>query len=76
MALFHAYNKFDSMDLIHVSAMTEEDALSIAIADGFLTGRLAVPEEDIVVHPFSHGDQTSDLVRRVNSSGVECWGRP
>lgn len=76
MALFHAYNKFDSLDLIHVSAMTEDDALCIAIADGFLTGALAVSKDDIVVRQFTHSDQTSDFVRRINSSGVECWGRP
>lgn len=76
MALFHVYNKFDSMDLIHVSASSEMEAIELAKKDGHLTSELGVLERDIVSSPFSSGDQTSDFIRRINSSGVECWGRP
>lgn len=37
MQLFHVYNKHDSMDIVHVSALTELDAVEIAIKDGFST---------------------------------------
>ena len=72
--MFHVYNQFDSMDLVHVSAKTEAEAIKLAIADGYLTSTLGVSESDIVAHPFSEFCQTSDFVRRINSSGVVVGG--
>ncbi|AIM40775.1 hypothetical protein PR08_gp18 [Idiomarinaceae phage Phi1M2-2] len=72
--LFHVYNKLDSMDLVHVSALTEQEAIEIAKADGYLTNTLDVQVDDIVAFPFSSQDQTSDFIRRLNSAGVECEG--
>lgn len=73
--MFHVYNKFDSMDCIHVSSATEQEAVELAIADGFLTESLAVDPVDIVAVPFSSSDQTSVFIRRINASGVIEAGR-
>ena len=73
--MFHVYNKFDSMDCIHVCASSKQDAISIALQDGYLTDKLGVEASDIVAHPFSNSDQTSVFVRRVNASGVIEVGR-
>jgi len=68
--MFHVYNKFDTIDAIHVSASTAEEAIELAVKDGFLVGVLGVQERDLVAMPFSFKCQTSDFVRRINSSGV------
>ncbi|RPG34591.1 MAG: hypothetical protein CBB72_006870 [Muricauda sp. TMED12] len=73
--MFHVYNKFDSMDCIHVYAASEQDAISIALQDGYLTDTLGVEDSDIVAYPFSRNDQTSIFVRRVNAYGVIEAGR-
>lgn len=73
--MFHVYNKFDSMDCIHVCAASEQDAISIALQDEYLTDTLGVEASSIVAHPFSYNDQTSAFVRRVNASGVIEAGR-
>lgn len=72
--MFHVYNKFDSMDLIHVSAINEFEAVRVAIEDGYLTNELGVKESDIVAHPFSNSCQTSGFVRHINSSGSLLGG--
>jgi hypothetical protein len=72
--MFHVYNKFDSMDMVHVSAKSPEEAIKIAVADGYLTKHLGVNELDIVAHPFSSSCQTSKFVRRINSSGDVVGG--
>tara|TARA_R110002049_G_scaffold50333_1_gene142842 strand:- start:44 stop:253 length:210 start_codon:yes stop_codon:yes gene_type:complete len=63
MSLFHVYNKFDSMDLVHVAAKSEEAALSLAIKDGFLVDELCVNPCNLVVWPFCNRDNTSKYVR-------------
>ena len=68
--MFHVYNKFDSMDCIHVYAKTEQEAVELAIADGHLTENLGVSPGDIVAYPFSNSDQTSAFVRRISASRV------
>jgi len=73
--MFHVYNKFDSMDCVHVYASTKEEAVQIAIADGFLTKILGVEEQDVAAFPFLNGDQTSMHVRRISREGVLEVGR-
>lgn len=68
--MFHVYNKFDSMDCIHVSAKTEQEAVELAIADGHLTENLGVSPSDLAAYPFSNSDQTSSFVRRINANRV------
>lgn len=63
MSLFHVYNKFDSMDLVHVAAKSEDAALSLAVEDGFLTRELCVNPCNLVVLPFYAQDNTSKHVR-------------
>ena len=65
MSLFHVYNKFDSMDLVHVAARSEAAALSIAADDGYLTGDLAIPASDLVTLPFTAKDNTSSHVKLI-----------
>lgn len=73
--MFHVYNKFDSMDCIHVYAKTEQEAVELAVADGFLTKSLAVDPSNLVASPFSSSEQTSVFVRRISASGVIEAGR-
>ena len=68
--MFHVYNKFDSMDCIHVYAKTEQEAINLAVADGHLTESLGVNHSDIVAYPFSNSDQTSAFIRRISASRV------
>ena len=68
MSLFHVYNKFDSMDLVHVAARSEAAALSLAADDGYLTGELAIPASDLVVLPFTTKDNTSRYVKLIRGN--------
>ena len=68
MSLFHVYNKFDSMNLVHVAAKSEEAALSLAVEDGFLTKDLCVNPCNLVVLPFYDKDNTSKYVRFIKGA--------
>lgn len=68
MSLFHVYNKFDSMDCIHVAAKNECHALELAVADGYLTKELAVDADALVVLPFGRNDSTNKYVRLVKGA--------